>query len=595
MDVSPKAPALDGAGIGSLLCLVVPTRAALHTAGLAASVLVFTWPQMSALARGQPGSYPLVTVAFTLLVVAIVVTWHRGDDASSSGTVWVESAVPIVALGAAIIVAIAMYRWTRVAAWQPYGADMLIVIREATRRLLNGHTPYGTYQSYDAQWDMVLPYGPALWGPFLVPQLLRVDFRIVTIIGELIVPVWCGVAAVVEAARGRVAGAASWLAVLAALVLAFDVQGFTLIGHTPAYWPLLPLLAVMAARRRWIEAACCLGVLVVARTTMVAIVPPFLMAAWTADRRKFPIVLVALTGTIVVALAPFIVWDYRAIWDGMVLSYPRVMKAAVWPVLVRSGMETVGITEWLLEQHHESLVVPVQIIAMMAVYAAAWPAIRRGSRPLPWMALALLAFSMTTLYPVHYLYYDVLLLLVSGAMVETLEASPANMGAKPLLLSLTALAALVLATLRAVTLPFPHAAAGDIAPDRPLRAGFARDEIDGPRQFAWIVGNEARIVLPRRSTTAADIVLTAQSPFDRDHAPQRVVAILNGTVLGQTAILDGWREIRFAAPRSAWWVGFNQLQLLFSSTISPREAGAGDDRRQLALALSSIEVRPLEE
>jgi hypothetical protein len=109
---------------------------------------------------------------------------------------------------------------------------MLIVIREATRRFLNGHTPYATYRSYDAPWDMAMPYGPALWGPFLVPQLLRLDFRIVTIIGALFVPVWCGVVAVVESARGRIAGAASWLAVLAALVLAFDVQGFTFIGHT---------------------------------------------------------------------------------------------------------------------------------------------------------------------------------------------------------------------------------------------------------------------------------------------------------------------------------------------------------------------------
>jgi len=43
--------------------------------------------------------------------------------------------------------------------------------------------------------------------------------------------VWCGVTAVVEAARGRIAAAAAWLAVLTALLLAFDVQGFTTI------WP----------------------------------------------------------------------------------------------------------------------------------------------------------------------------------------------------------------------------------------------------------------------------------------------------------------------------------------------------------------------
>ena len=80
---------------------------------------------------------------------------------------------------------------SRLAAWQPYNADMLIAIREATRRFLTGHTPYATYRAYDAPWDMAMPYGPALWGPFIVPQLLRLDFRMITIAGELFVPVWC--------------------------------------------------------------------------------------------------------------------------------------------------------------------------------------------------------------------------------------------------------------------------------------------------------------------------------------------------------------------------------------------------------------------
>jgi hypothetical protein len=549
------------------------------------------------LIRGQSASYPLVTVVFTLLIVAIVITWSWGSRASISRKVSLTPAVPIVAVIAATVVAFAMYRWTRIVAWRPYEADMLIVIREATRRLLNGRTPYATYRSYDAPWNMVLPYGPALWGPFLVPQLLRLDFRIVTIIGELFVPVWCGVVAVVESARGRIACAASWLAVLAALVLAFDVQGFTLIGHTPVYWPLLPLFAVTVGGRRWVQAACLLGVLVVARTTMVVLIPTLLMAVWAADRRRIPAVLVVLTITSAVALAPFIVWDYRAIWDGMVLSYPRVMKAAVWPVLVRSGIETVGLTEWLLERHLEWLVVPAQATVMTAVYLATWPAIRRGLRPLPWMALALLAFSMTTLYPVHYLYYDVLLLLVSGAMIETFEAGPTRMAvAKPWFVSLTALVVLAFATMRAVMSPFPSVAAGDASPDRPLRAGFATSESDGQRQFSWIVGNEATIVLPRSSAMAATIVLTAQSPpFNGEHPPRRVTAILNGKMLAEKTIPDGWHETRFTAPRQAWWIGFNELQLLFSSTVSPREVGVGDDPRLLALGLSRVEVTPLKE
>ena len=431
-----------------------PDRAVLAIAGLAVSILVFAWPQLS-VPMGASTWYPLVTVLFALLMVGIVAAWPRPGRASRPARAAVTPAALIVAVVAAALVAVALYRWTRILAWQPYEADMLIVIREATRRFLNGRTPYTTYRTYDAPWNIAMPYGPGLWGPYVVPQLLRLDFRFVTIAGELFVPVWCGVAAIVESARGRIAGAAAWLAVLAALLVAFDVQGFTRIGHTPVYWPLLPLFAAMIWRSRWLHAACLLGVLVAARTTMVAIVPVFLMAAWTADRRRFPAVLATLAITVTVVVAPFVVWDYRGIWDNMVLSYPRVMREAVWPVLARGGMETIGLTEWLLERHREALVVPAQVLVMIGVYAATWPAIRRGATPLPWMALALFAFSMTTLYPVHYLYYDVLLLLASGAIVETLGIEPLRMAAGPWLASLAAVVALMfvatLGVLRAVS------------------------------------------------------------------------------------------------------------------------------------------------
>jgi hypothetical protein len=88
-------------------------------------------------------------------------------------------------------------------------------------------------------------------------------------------------------------------------------------------------------------------------------------------------------------------------------------------------------------------------------------------------------------------------------------------------------------------------------------------------------------------------VLTAQSPIDRPGG-QRVTAILNGQMLAQQMVAAGWQEIRFAAPRSTWWVGYNQLQLVFSGTMSPRDAGVGDDPRQLSLAVSRVDVVPVE-
>jgi hypothetical protein len=477
-------------------------------------------------------------------------------------------------------------------AWRPYEADMLIVIREATRRLQNGHTPYATYRAYDAPWNMVMPYGPALWGPFFVAQWLRLDLRFVTIFGELFVPAWCGVAAVVEAARGHIAGAASWLFVLGALVLAFDIQGYTLLGHTPAYWPLLPLFAVAVSRRRWIAAACLLALLVVARSTMVALVPILLMAVWNDDRRTLPCVLLLLTAIVAVAFAPFVAWDASAVWGNMVVSYPRVMKESVWPVLARRGIETIGLTEWLLEQHREWLVVPAQVMAMLGLYGVAWPAIRRGAAPLAWMALALFAFSMTSLYPVHYLYYDVLLLLVSGALAGTLRAGAVRMTVTPWLVSQVVLATVMFAMTRAMLSAFPHVAAGDLDSGRALRGRFAESERDGAHRFSWIIGGEATIVLPRSSAAPADVVISAQSPMSAGDAPQQVTAILNGTLLSQQTVAAGWQEIRFAAPRRDWWVGFNQLQLVFASTMTPRDAGGSDDPRPLALGFSRVDVTP---
>src|SRR5262249_27148975 len=142
--------------------------------------------------------------------------------------------------------------------------------------------------------------------------------------------------------------------------------------------------------------------------------------------------------------------------------------------------------------------------------------------------------------------------------------------------------------------PLPRVAAGEVSDNRPFRSGFAASESDGSRNFSWIVGSEARIVLPRSSAATADIVLVAQSPLDVGQ-PQRMAAILNGTLLTEAVIPSGWQEIRIPAPRAAWWVGFNELRLQFSSTASPRQTGNGNDARPLALGVSRVDVVPKSE
>ena len=273
------------------------------------------------LAHDASNWYPLVNVVFTLLVVGIAVAWPSRGEASAPGRAALTPAALSVALVAVAVILFAAYRWTMILVWRPYEADMLIVVREATRRLLNGRIPYATYRSYDAPWDMVMPYGPALWGPFLAAQWLRLDLRFVTIVGELFVPLWCGVAAIVEAARGRIAHAASWLAVLAALVLLFDVQGFTAIGHTPAYWRTLPLFAVTAGRAmdRCGLPARSDGCRAHDDDCGGARVPDGGLARGPPAAAHCPIVLPAIVAA---AFLPVRRGDYRAMWDNMVMSYP---------------------------------------------------------------------------------------------------------------------------------------------------------------------------------------------------------------------------------------------------------------------------------
>jgi len=555
---------------------------------LVAAIAVFAWPDV-ARAIGMPQAYAPVTIAFAILVVVLTVS--SSQTGARTTRIWRPSRLAWPAIVALVALAVAAYRWTLIAAWRPYGADMLIVIREATRRMLSGHSPYTVYRSYDTSWEMAMPYGPMLWGPYLAAQLWHIDLRLVAIVGELTVPAWCGAVAALEAARGRALSAASWLLVATAILSMLDVQGFTLIGHTPVYWPLFPLFAIAIARERWIAAAVVLGLLVAARTTMVAMVPVFVIAVWRADRSRVWLALVAMAAACAITLAPFALANPRSVWDQMVASYPRIMREAVWPVLAKPGLETIGVTEWLIERGRDALIVPVQIGALLAVYAAAWIAIARGRRPLPWMALALFVFSMTTLYTVHYLYYDVLLLFACGAIAE---AWPRTDGRLALAWggTIAAAAILVFACMRLIASPAPDMIVGAASSDRLLRLGFSGVEHDGGRGFAWITGHEAHIALPRSSSADADLVLIGESALPASGPPQRVTALVNGVLAANTDVPAGRTAIRVAVPHRAWWCGFNDVQLVFTSTLSPHDAGAGEDRRPLAMAIDRVTVAP---
>jgi len=230
-----------------------------------------------------------------------------------------------------------------------------------------------------------------------------------------------------------------------------------------------------------------------------------------------------------------------------------------------------------------------QALVMLAVYAASWLAMGRGRPPVAWMGLALLAFSMTTLWPVTYVYFDVFLLFAAAVAAEVVTGL-----VRPLTQAWTATAAaatvLVVAT-AAVMLPQSPSLDAGVACGRPfLRSGFTGDERDGDRTFAWVDGRHASILLQRRTARAAVIDVSCQPALPSASSAQQMSAVLNGALLGTVVLAPGWHQISLTAPAPAWRIGVNELELFLSSSTSP--AGASDDRRQLSVAIDHVTVRP---
>jgi hypothetical protein len=564
-------------------------------------VLLSSPPFLQSFVGGDTRAYILATLALALVHAALVWSWN-GRDAGIRGAVL--PGLPKTIFAVAVVIGVGWLIVCACEAWlhqiltiphDPQRADMLIVVQQGLQRMLQGRNPYTIYR---VPWEAPLPYGPVMWAPYAIPMLLHADVRFLTVAGELFVPAAAAIAAVVAAARGQLAACAGCLAMLAAMCLNPDLERFASIGHTPAYWPLLALFAWVVVSERWYGAAIVLGLLVVARTTMVAIVPVLLIAVWWRERRKFrgALLLVALAAAL--PFLPFAIWDARALFYALYGSYQNVIKGFVWTSTTWT-QHTIGLTGVLLSNGLQRFVDACQALVMLAVYAGCWLAMRRGRPPVAWMGLALFAFSMTTLWPVTYVYFDVFLLLaaaVIGEIVTTPSAGartgfPASLGRW---WTVTAAAAtlLVVGTAAFALTESPQIDAGT-ASGRPfLRSGFTGDEREGDRSFAWVEGRHASILVARRTARAASIEIICQPALASASSVQQLSALLNGALVGTVVVPRGWNQISMAVPAQAWRIGVNELELLLSSSVSPSDAGAGDDRRELSLAIDRVTVRP---
>ena len=465
-----------------------------------------------------------------------------------------------------------------------YRADMLPVIEAGAREFLAGRNPYTTYEHIP--WRPTLPYGPPLWLPFTLPVFARADVRILTLITyTTVVAIFCLTAAYSAAAR-------RWMASLTVaagavfLALHPDIHAFYPIAHTPVYWPLLICFAALLRANRWTAAAAVLGLLVSTRTPMLSLVPVFLMAAY--HQRRFTASVLMWFGLAALApLVPFVVRDASAVRYAMYGSYENTVKKGVW--LTNDIFNTYGSTAWLLERGLNQFVEIAQLASMLVVYAAAWRALAARANPAPWLTLALLVFSLTTLWPVSYLFFDVWVLGISALAVASIPVRAIRL--RPIGYSAVATTVIAAAAVAAAAAAQPGSSYTiDVGTDAAAGftgGGFGQDvsSTEGVRSFVWIEGTTARVRLPRASWTG-----TTGRIEVRPHEPvaglrQRMTAALNGSAIGTSALRSGWQEVSFAAPGRLWNFGFNVLDLHFSYALPEPST-----TQQLSVAIDRVTI-----
>jgi len=232
---------------------------------------------------------------------------------------------------------------------------------------------------------------------------------------------------------------------------------------------------------------------------------------------------------------PFAVWDWQALKYALYGSYEVVIKTVVWPD--PTVPHTIGLTGVLLSHHLQSWVEPVQVVVMIAMYAGSWFALRRRCAPLAVMSACLIAFSMTTLWPVYYLYFDPYLLLAAALLVDARPAlaHPTRSIVGTWSAAVVAVLAVVAVT-GAATLWFMSPEPALVNRDAPPMAS---------------------IRMLRRSVQSGSMV-----EVWLQHAVQPVAATLNDKPVNWTATEN---RIFVAAPASLWQCGLNKLDLRFES------------------------------
>ncbi len=542
--------------VTTALLLVVAFALVVHPE-LALSVFPRGWSRTSAAS---------VVIAVAMCLVAV--TWPCTDERDDRGR-W-----PRIAFGVTLVVTILGAAFV-FSAWvdrlllfaiDPTKGDMLVEINAAIDHLSTGQDPYAVYH---VPWDLPLTYGPWLWGWFLIPRALGADPRMMTAFGQLFVSVLAGLGAAFAARSGGYARAAILLVLAWTLVGSPLFDDFLVVGHTPAYWPLMATFALLCSAGADMTAAAILGLLLAARTPMIAVVPVFAIHVWHTNRARFAFAIALITAAAGLSFLPFVLWDWRMLVYGMYGYYVTSIKNYVWTQTPWMD-STLGLTRVLLASGHASWIGASQVLALAFVYALAWRALRAGARVGPWFCIALLAFSMTTLWPVWYIFLDVFVLAVAFL------ASDVTPVFRRVPWRTTIAVTVTVALVMTATLLWNPGVFYTLEPGRTprwhFRSGFGPDETDASHAFVWTTRATVHMRLPRGLRTDAVIQIDCDPTSSDATTPQSITAALNGVPIGQVMLQPGWQVASFQAPRRDWQIGHNDLTLSFAH-VEPTATG----------------------
>jgi hypothetical protein len=221
---------------------------------------------------------------------------------------------------------------------------------------------------------------------------------------------------------------------------------------------------------------------------------------------------------------------------------------------------------------------------------ARW-ALKRGVRPEPLAAAALLLFSMTVFWPVLYLYFDVWLLFAAGFAAVTLSPLLRSKSA-PIALAVPAFLSLFVVLVVGASTPGRRYVVdvGTSAAAPLTGGGFGQDvsSRDGDRTFVWVEGTRAVVRLPRAGWGDSELRVVVRPYVPMTGYHQRIAAWLNGRPIGTVDLIDAWQEVALHAPADKWRYGFNLLEL--NMAYSEPSPASDSSARSLSIAIDRIVV-----